>query len=299
MRARQPDVVGDVDRDGVRIHYEVHGSGPVTVLLLPTWAIVHSRFWKLQVPYLARHVRVVVADPRGNGRSGRPVDPAAYADEELVADTLAVLDATGTRSAVCVGLSLGGRILLELAAGHPERVDGAVFVGPSMNVVERRPPGWSSSFEAPYGFEESGWRRYNAEFWRQDLPGFARWFFGQCFPEAHSSKQVDDAVGWALETDADTLVATERAPRIDAVPAAAGPTEASRLTEQVRCPTLVVHGQDDRIIPVQVGRELAAALGGQYDEIVGGGHCVNARHPVWFNHRLLRFVEEVTAGARA
>ena len=46
--------------------------GPTTVLLLPAWAIVHSRMWKLQVPYLARHFRVITYDPRGNGRSDRP-----------------------------------------------------------------------------------------------------------------------------------------------------------------------------------------------------------------------------------
>ena len=66
------------------------------MLLLPTWSIVHSRVWKLQIPYLARHCRVVTFDGRGNGLSDRPEEPAAYAEEEFAADALAVLDATGT-----------------------------------------------------------------------------------------------------------------------------------------------------------------------------------------------------------
>ena len=66
-RARYPDEEGYVERDGVRVFYEVYGSGEPTVLLLPTWSIIHSRQWKMQIPYLARHCRVVTFDGRGNG----------------------------------------------------------------------------------------------------------------------------------------------------------------------------------------------------------------------------------------
>ena len=95
-RARYPDGEGYVERDGVRVHYEVFGSGEPTVLLLPTWSIVHSRAWKMQVPYLARHCRVITFDGRGNGLSDRPEEPEAYAEAEFAADALAVLDATET-----------------------------------------------------------------------------------------------------------------------------------------------------------------------------------------------------------
>jgi pimeloyl-ACP methyl ester carboxylesterase len=71
-RARYPDRSGYVERDDVRVFYEVYGAGDRTVLLLPTWSIVHSRFWKAQIPYLARHLRVVTFDGRGNGHSDRP-----------------------------------------------------------------------------------------------------------------------------------------------------------------------------------------------------------------------------------
>src|SRR5579862_6936004 len=107
MRARYPDQEGYVERNGVRIFYEVFGTGEPTILLLPTWSIIHSRFWKAQVPYLARHYRVIAFDGRGNGRSDRPLEPAAYASEEFVADALAVLDATATRQVVLVSLSMG------------------------------------------------------------------------------------------------------------------------------------------------------------------------------------------------
>src|SRR5512132_4446335 len=95
-RARYPDATELVERDGVRVAWERYGDGGPTILLLPTWTIIHSRFWKGQIPYLARHFRVVTFDGRGNGRSDRPVDTAAYADTEFVAAAIGVMDATGT-----------------------------------------------------------------------------------------------------------------------------------------------------------------------------------------------------------
>ena len=72
MRARQPDYEGHVEREGVEVFYEVFGDGEPTILLLPAWSVVHSRIWKMQIPFLARHYRVVTFDGRGNGRSARP-----------------------------------------------------------------------------------------------------------------------------------------------------------------------------------------------------------------------------------
>ncbi len=73
-----PEREGYVEREGVRVHWELFGSGDRTVLLLPSWSIVPARVWKGQVAHLARRARVVVFDPRGNGRSDRPTDSSAY-----------------------------------------------------------------------------------------------------------------------------------------------------------------------------------------------------------------------------
>src|ERR1700680_3924091 len=100
MRARYPDREGLAQRDGIAIHYEVYGDAAHTMLLMPPWAINHSRTWKAQVPYLSRHFRVVTYDPLGNGKSERPQDPGQYTDWKRVADAIAVLDATGTERAV-------------------------------------------------------------------------------------------------------------------------------------------------------------------------------------------------------
>ena len=74
-RARYPDEEGFVERDGVRVFWERYGDGDPTCCCCRPWSIVHSRVWKAQIPYLARHFRVVAFDPRGNGRSDRPRRP--------------------------------------------------------------------------------------------------------------------------------------------------------------------------------------------------------------------------------
>ena len=99
-RAMYPDEQGYIERDGVRVFYEVYGTGAPTILFCPTWTIIHSRVWKMQIPYLARHFRVIVFDPRGNGKSDRPDGVEAYAEAEFADDALDVLDATGTETAL-------------------------------------------------------------------------------------------------------------------------------------------------------------------------------------------------------
>ena len=125
-RARYPDQEGFVERDGVRTFYEAYGDGERTILLLPTWSLLHSRVWKAQIPYLSRHFRVVTFDGRGNGKSDRPSDPEAYREEEFAADALAVMDATDTEQATLVSLSRGAERSLHIGAGRPERVAGMV-----------------------------------------------------------------------------------------------------------------------------------------------------------------------------
>jgi hypothetical protein len=84
-RARYPDNEGFVERDGLQLFYEVYGEGEETIFLLPTWSLVHSRHWKMQIAYFARHFRVLTMDGLGNGRSDRSRDPQRYGAEEFVA----------------------------------------------------------------------------------------------------------------------------------------------------------------------------------------------------------------------
>jgi pimeloyl-ACP methyl ester carboxylesterase len=289
-RARYPDTTGFVERDGVRVFYEVYGSGDPTIVLLPTWSIIHSRFWKLQIPDLARRYRVVAFDPRGNGRSGRPTTADSYAETEFAADTLAVMDATATERAVLVSLSMGAQRGLIVASEHPDRVAGAVFVSPALP-LERVVPGRETVREFLERLDtDEGWAKYNSHYWRRDYRGFVEFFFGECFSEAHSTKPIDDAVGWGLETDPESLILTQLAPGLrDA-------DEVAAHCARVRCPVLVIHGSEDRIRPFAHGEELARATGGTLVRLEGSGHIPNARDPVKVNLAIRAFVDTLPGG---
>jgi len=266
----------------VRLFYEVYGQGEPTVLLLPTWSIVHSRHWKMQIPYLARHFRVLTFDGRGNGKSDRPDEPEAYHEREFAADALAVMDATDTEQAVIVGFSMGGQRGLILAAEHPERVAGAAFIGPSFPgggepLAER----WEYDFDEEYDTDE-GWAKFNRHYWLHDYVAFVEFFMSRIFTEPHSTKPIEDTVGWALETDAQTLIATVTAPDLT-------PEEARALAARVRCPVLVVHGVDDAVVSVTRGIALAEQTGGEIVLLEGSGHGPHVRDPVKVNLLLRDF----------
>src|SRR5258707_13265174 len=129
MRAKLPSHEGFVERDGVKLHYEIYGDGPETMVFVPPWAISHSRVYKAQLPYFSERFRCITYDGRGNGKSDRPEDVAAYALDNYVADLLAVMDATNAGKTILVGLSFGGMLASVLAAHHPDRVKAAILVG--------------------------------------------------------------------------------------------------------------------------------------------------------------------------
>jgi len=288
MRACQPVRDGYVERDGVKLHYEVFGDGEPTVLLLPTWSIIHSRHWKMQVPDLARRYRVVTFDGRGNGRSDRPAGADAYLPAQFTADALAVMDATSTDRAVLVALSAGANWALELGALHPERVAGIVFIGPAL------PLGPSNPKRELYGFTQrldttEGWAKYNQHYWREHYREFLEFFFGQALTERHSTKPIEDCVGWGLETDPETLVATTLGrsdPPLD-------PDATAELAGRLQCPVLVVHGDEDAIRPHANGASLAELSRGSLVTLAGGGHLPHARDPVRFNLLLREFVQSL------
>jgi len=285
MRPRQPDREDFFVRDGVKVGFAVYENDAPNILLMPTWSIVHSRHWKMQVAYLARHFRVVIFDGRGNGVSDRPAEPTAYADVEFVADAVAVLDATDTDRAVVAGVSMGGHWAALLAGLHPHRISGAILIAPSTSLMPldtaRLPYPWDKELDT-----EEGWAKYNMYFWRRSFRDFTEFFFSQAFSEPHSTKQREDAVEWAGETNAETLIATQLAEPVK------GDDERSTL-KSIRCPVLLIHGTDDHIRPHAASEMLRELVGGTLLTVEGGGHCPQARDPVLVNLAIRRFVQNL------
>ncbi len=262
--------------------YEVYGAGEPTILLLPTWSIIHSRFWKAQVPYLARHFRVVTFDGRGNGRSDRPAGAEAYSPTEFAKDAVMVLDATATDRAALVALSSGALWATMLAADHPDRVDSIVYVGPGVALVSNHPERDVSPFEDALETDPD-WVNA-AGLLQRDYLGFLEFFFGRCFVEPHSTKQIEDCIGWAFETTPQTI--------LDTILGIGIPREERfrGTCARVRCPTLVIHGDRDLIRPHVQGEALARATGGDVVTLHGSGHIPLARDPVRVNLLIREFV---------
>jgi pimeloyl-ACP methyl ester carboxylesterase/predicted glycosyltransferase len=288
MRARYPDADGYVERVGVKLFYEVYGDGEPTVLLIPTTPIVHSRMWKGQIAYLARHMRVVTYDGRGNGRSDRPVEAAGYSDASLTADALAVLDGTGTDRFIAVALCSATKVAARLAAEHPDRVQGLVAFAPNLPLAPGLPEAYD--FDAVLDTDE-GWAKLNRHYWLRDWPGWAQFWAEQLFPESHSTKQIEDTAAWMNGTTGELELLREGAP--DHI-LEAGDAEA--LVARIRCPVLVLHGDRDACQPVERGRRFAELTSGEFVLLEGSGHVPNGREPVKVDLLIRDFVHRV-AGA--
>lgn len=288
--ARLPDREGVVTRDAVDVAWALYGDGPTTVLLMPTWSIVSSRFWKPQVPYLSRHFRVLTFDGRGSGQSGSPAGAAAYTNAEYAADTLAVLDATGTESAVLVGYSCGVSWAVHVAAEHPERVRGVYAIAPACGIGVAQPHRDQYPWDRRHESTE-GWAKYNKHYWLEgDYTDFRRFFFGQLFSEPHCTKQIEDCMGWSDQVPPQVLADTT-AGRLGLEGAHNEPLEP--LCARVRCPVEVVHGVDDRVRAPAIGRRLAELTGGTLTLLDGVGHGPTARQPVLLNRMIHEFVDRV------
>ncbi|MGZ4288865.1 MAG: alpha/beta fold hydrolase, partial [Solirubrobacteraceae bacterium] len=219
----------------------------------------------------------------GNGRSDRPPGASAYGAHVTAADAQAVLAATGTERAFVVGFSLGAQAALVLAGEHPELVDGVLFIGPAVPLgVQSARAAAVASFNARQATYD-GWAKFNRHYWLEHYDDFLEFFFGRVFTEPHSTKQIEDCVGWGLETTPETLIAIQEAEQL-------GERQARDLARRVVCPVLVLHGSDDQIRARASGAALAELCRGDLVSLEGSGHAPQARDPVRVNLLLRDFV---------
>jgi len=295
-RASMPDDEGYIERDGVRVHWERYGDGPHTIFFLPTWSLVHSRIWRGQIAYFARHFRVLVFDGRGNGKSDRPLDPSAYQPNEFVADALAVMDASGTADAIVVSLSMSTVWNLLLAATQPERVRAAVFVGPTPYAVADPFPAWSLQ---PFNERLENYDRFEGQnrwFILEHYQQFVEYWMRLVTAEPHSTRAFEFGVGMALETTPEVVVATldsrgavEAYCMADVLRDVGGVLPA--VARQLQCPVLVLQGGLDEIAPPHWAKALARDAAGEFILFENAGHHPAGRKPVRFNLELRQFAE--------
>jgi pimeloyl-ACP methyl ester carboxylesterase len=283
-RARYPDECGRAKRDGVQIYYEAYGNGEPTILFLPAWEIVHSRAWKCQIPYFARHGRVVTFDRRGNGRSDRPLDIGAYGRRATVGDTLAVLDKAGVERAAVLSWCGAGDDLA-LAAEHPDRVAGLVLIAPDLLLTAD-----PAEEEGPWPFNEEpgtleGWAKWNRHYWLRDWPGFLESSSTRHSPSRTPPSRSRTRSGGAARP-------TRR-------PSSAAWTRSGSMTGTARCGSVrkcrvrpwSSRGREDAIVGRARGAAVAAAIPqARLITLEGSGHAPQLRDPVITNLLIRDFV---------
>lgn len=227
-----------VHNGGVPIFWRENGSGEPLLLVMGFGYT--SEMWLHVEPALAARFRVLTFDNRGVGRSGSA--PDSFRIEDLAADAAAVLAAAGIERAHVFGASMGGYIAQELALSHPERVRSLVLGCTSCGGRHAIPAGR----EVLEAFEK-----------RKELP-----------PEQGIHVMVPyiyDAATPAERIEADLAIRLRTYP---SAAASAAQLEAVLAWEShdrlgdLRVPTLVIHGENDRLIPPENGRVLAERIPG-------------------------------------
>ena len=251
-----------IDRDGVEIHYELHGppgdNSHAPPILLSHGYGATSRMWDGQVAAFADRYRLVLWDMRGHGQSGDPADPALYSHALTVGDMAAVLDACGIERAIIGGLSLGGVMSLAFHLAHPERVRALML------------------FDTGLGFRNPEARRQ----WNERAEARARELEEKGLPSSGGGAETRLArhrSAQGLAGAARGMLTMQDGSLIGALP-------------QIAVPTLVLVGADDRHFLAAADYMAAKIPGAQKTVIPDAGHAPNLDQPDAFNHAVAAFL---------
>jgi pimeloyl-ACP methyl ester carboxylesterase len=254
-----------LNRDGIQIYYEVHGTGPP--LLLTHGYSSTSAMWQGQIEALSKRHKLVLWDMRGHGQSDYPDDPAAYSEALTVADMAALLDEVGARSAIVGGLSLGGYMALAFYRAHPERVRALLIIdtGPGFKKDEAREAWNKRAYETAERLEREG---------LAVLKSLSR---------ERSDAAHRDASGL---TRAARGLLTQRDARV------------IELLPNVKVPSLIVVGADDA--PFLAASDYMAVKIPAAKKVVipAAGHAVNIDQPQAFIDAVLPFLDGIPRHAQ-
>jgi 3-oxoadipate enol-lactonase len=267
-RYRRP--VPAVDVNGARLWYDEAGDGEAVVLL--HGGLGDSGLWEPVVPFLAERFRTIRTDLRFFGRSTGPVVPWSWQE-----DTVGVLDALGLERAAVVGLSMGGKLALDVALAHPDRLWAVVGVA----------PGLGGHDSAAYSEEQGA--RYEAAEAEGDLDAAMAIDF-----EVWAPLGTDDRIRelWHATPDANPLP-----PGLEPVSPSGAPAN-ERLAELV-VPVLVVTAAHDPAGMREIGPLVAREAPNARHVELDSDHYVTLREPELVARTLLDFLDELSPTAPA
>jgi len=223
--------------DGLRIYHRVSGRGPFALVMPVNWGM-DSYIYTKGLSSLEFWLALVTFDPRSVGRS----EPARMADEFAMSvtaqDAAAVADAIGLSRTVVIGHSSGGAVALTYALAYPERVSHLVLVSTA--------PRWayedSTGSDVSYPTSEAAMREEVRRSFHAAVrePSRFQKAFDDLLPRMRFSPE---RFRWAGEVEWATY-------------------DVRRELREIRAPTLIVHGRDDSVVPLEEGVQLHRGIGG-------------------------------------
>jgi pimeloyl-ACP methyl ester carboxylesterase len=251
--------MASLDRNGVKIYYEIHGGGPA--ILLTHGYSSTSAMWRGQVDVLAKDHTLILWDMRGHGDSDYPEDQSQYSEEHTVADMAALLDVVGAKDAVIGGLSLGGYMSLAFHLRHPDRTKALLIIdtGPGFKKDEPRND-WNTNAER------------TAKKYAEEGLGLLESATAERRTARHRNAR-------GLELAARGMLAQRDARVISSLP-------------EIKVPSLVVVGSEDK--PFLVAADYMANKIPNAENIVidGAGHAANIDRPKAFNAAIADFLKK-------
>jgi pimeloyl-ACP methyl ester carboxylesterase len=248
-----------LNRNGVKIHYEVHGHGPAILLTHGYGAT--ADMWRGQIEEFASNYKVIVWDMRGHGRSDYPTDAAQYSEALTTQDMKAILDECGAERAVIGGLSLGGYMTLAFHLKYPG-VCRALML-----------------FDCGPGFKKDEAR----EAWNAN----ARTRADRLESEGDAARSTSDEAKMAQHRDTLGLARAARG-----MLAQTGPHVIESLPS-IQVPTLVLAGENDT--PFLAGTDYMATKIRNARKVIvpNAGHAANLHNPKAFNAAVHEFLESL------
>ncbi len=257
--------------NGIEVAYDLAGHGPLLVLCHPLG--LDRSIWFQQVPAFSRSHTVLAWDARGHGETSKP--PGPYDFDLMARDLAALLDELHADQVPVLGLSMGGDVAVAFAADYPDRPAALVLADTTAWYGSGAAATWEERIET---VRSSGVASL-AEGQRQ------RWFSEE-FRSAHP-QVVEQVLDVLRRADAGGYIAVLQAlAKLDL---------RDRL-EEIRCPTLVLVGENDPVSPLEMAEELHRGISGSRLRIIHRAqHLTPVEQPDEFNRAVLEFLADVGA----
>jgi 3-oxoadipate enol-lactonase len=264
-----------IQLDDFMMGYEIVGQDQptieTTILFIHGFPLNRS-MWAAQLSVLPMWVLGIAPDLRGYGDSDPTAGP--YTMDLLADDCIALLDALGVKQPVVVcGLSMGGYVTLSLYRRHPERIQGLILAATRAGADS--PEGKTNRDNAIAQAERDG----------------AAAIAATMLPKMMATMTY--TTNPALVKQVEELMSSASVPGI--VGALAGMktrSDSTAMLNEIEVPTLIIHGEDDQLIPVQEAQIMHTAITSSEMAILSdAGHLVNLEQPPWFNQVVFDFIK--------